>query len=218
MVDPKIVEFLSSLRENNNRDWFNEHKKEYKDAKASFDEFVNRLIPGLREFDSSIDMITAKDCTFRIYRDIRFSKDKSPYKTNMGAYIARGGRKSQFAGYYLHVEPGQSFLAGGMYMPPSDTLKKIRQEIYENIEEFKEIINKGSFVKTFGNFMSHDKLKNPPKGFDKDWPDIDLLKYKSYAVMHNVDDEMLFSPGFLEYSLTIYRELYPLNRFFNDII
>jgi uncharacterized protein (TIGR02453 family) len=218
MIDPKILSFLSSLKENNNREWFNEHKPEYKDAKAAFDEFINKLIPGLREFDSSIDMITAKDCTFRIYRDVRFSKDKSPYKTNLGGYIARGGRKSNFAGYYVHVEPGQSFLAGGMYMPPPDVLKKIREEIFHNVDEFKQIINDQGFKKTFGEFMDDNKLKNPPKGYDKEWPDIDLLKYKSYAVMHRVEDEKLGSPGYLDYALGVFKELYPLNRYFNDII
>lgn len=218
MVSPIVLDFLKDLKDNNNREWFNENKKRYQDAKAAFDDFINRLIPRLREFDSSIDMITAKDCTFRIYRDVRFSKDKSPYKTNMGGYIARGGRKSQYAGYYVHLEPGQSFLAGGMYMPPPDLLKNIREEIYQNIDEFKSIIERKSFRETFGPFHDPDKLKNPPKGYDSDWPDVDLLKHKSYAVMHVVDDDKVVSGDYLDYAVVIFKELYPLNRFFNDIV
>jgi uncharacterized protein (TIGR02453 family) len=216
-MDPVVLEFLSKLKDNNNREWFLEHKELYEQAKFSFEGFINELIPAIREFDPLIDMITARDCTFRIYRDVRFSKEKSPYKPNMGAYISRGGKNSRFAGYYVHVEPGQSFLAGGLYMPMPDVLKKVRDEIFYNTEEYKKVIFNPSFTKVFGVIDDPGKLVNPPKGFPKDFPDIDLLKLKSFAVMHAVNDEDVQGEGYKQYSVKIFEELYPLNNFFNRI-
>ena len=136
-----ILDFLTNLKANNNRDWFNENRNLYDDAKSDFESLINRLIPAIYNFDPDIGTLSAKQCVFRIYRDVRFSKDKSPYKTNMGGFIARGGRKGGFAGYYLHIDPQQSFIAGGMHMPPPNILKKVRQEILYNIDEFKSIIH-----------------------------------------------------------------------------
>jgi uncharacterized protein (TIGR02453 family) len=216
-MDKSILTFLSRLRNNNNREWFNDNKEEYLQAKAAFEGFINDLIPHIRSFDPAIDLITAKDCTFRIYRDIRFSKDKNPYKTNMGAYINRGGRRSPFAGYYVHVEPGQSFLAGGIYMPPADVLKKIRQEIVYNYDEFRKIIDNKKFKETFGEMDDPDKLVNPPKGFPTDFPGIEMIKLKSYAVMHHVDDGKVIKDDFIKYSVDVFKTLRPLNNFFNNI-
>lgn len=218
MIDHQVFVFLEDLKKNNDREWFHAHKKTYDASRKNVEAFINKLIPSLRKFDETIDMITAKDCMFRIYRDIRFSPDKSPYKTNIGAYIARGGRKSQFAGYYVHVEPGSSFLAGGIYMPDSEVLKKIREEIYYNVDEFKAIINNTTFRKYFGEIHDENKLKNPPKGFDKEWPDIDLLKFKSYAVMHPVADEKLQSADSLSYAEETFKTLHAFNNFFNRIL
>ena len=167
--------------------------------------------------DPRVDMITAKDCVFRIYRDVRFSHDKAPYKTNMGAYIARGGKKSELAGYYVHFEPGESMLAGGLYMPPAETLKKIREEIYYQAEDFKKIIYKKEFTGCFGLLDDPGKMKNPPKGFSKDFPDIDLLKFRNYAVMHRVPDHVALSEDYLNYALNVFRVLYPLNAYFNKM-
>ncbi len=178
-----IIDFLTKLKQNNNRDWFNENKKHYNDAKSDFEDLINRLIPATNHFDPEIGTISAKQCVFRIFRDVRFSNDKSPYKTNMGGFIARGGRKGGFAGYYLHIDPEQSFIAGGLHMPAPEELKKARQEILYNIDDFKSIINKPSFKKTFGE-IEGEQLKRPPKDFPADFPDIDLLKFKSYTVMH----------------------------------
>lgn len=216
-MDSAILKFLGDLSQNNDRDWFNAHKGQYEHARKVFEAFINELIPAIRQFDPLIDMITAKDCMFRIYRDVRFSKEKSPYKTNMGAYITRGGKNSPFAGYYVHVEPGQSFLAGGIYMPMPDVLKKVRDEVYYNIEEYKNIILAPSFQKVFGMIDDPAKLVNPPKGYPKDFPDIDLLKLKSYAVMHYVSNEQVIDENYIAYALNIFKELNPLNNFFNRI-
>lgn len=217
-MDRIILNFLTALKENNNREWFQVNKSWYETARNEFEAFINEIIPGIRSFDPMIDMITAKDCAFRIYRDVRFSSDKSPYKTNMGAYIARGGKNSTLAGYYVHVEPGMSFLAGGLYMPPSETLKRIREEIFYNIADFKLIINNPEFKEYFEAFDASQKLKKPPKGFSADFADIDLLKFKSYAVMHSVNDELLLSRDYSDYAIACFRSLHPLNRFFNEIL
>lgn len=212
-----ILDFLTKLKVNNNRDWFNENKKLYEEAKSDFESLVNRLIPAIFDFDPTIGSIAAKQCIFRIFRDVRFSKDKSPYKTNMGGFIARGGRKGGFAGYYLHIDPEQSFIAGGMHMPDPENLKKVRQEILYNIDDFKSIINKPSFKKTFGK-IEGEQLKRPPKDFPADFPDIDLLKFKSYTVMHSVDQNTLLKDDVEKYIIKIFKEMYGLNQFLNKAV
>jgi uncharacterized protein (TIGR02453 family) len=210
-----LFEFLRDLKINNNREWFQANKDRYNQAKNEFESFINDLIPVIRSVDPLIDMITAKDCVFRIYRDVRFSGDKSPYKTYMGAYIARGGKSSLMAGYYVHFEPGASMLAGGLYMPPPEILKKIREEIYYQADDFKKIIYNKDFVRFFGEMDDPGKMKNPPKGFTKDFPDINLLKFRSYAVMHQVTDEIALKEDYLEYAMKVFQVLYPLNVYFN---
>ncbi len=209
-----VLEFLTDLSKNNNREWFNANKKRYQQARETFEGMVNRLIPGIRKFDPEIGLLTAKDCVFRIYRDVRFSKDKSPYKTNMGGFITKGGRKGGLAGYYLHIDPQQSFIAGGNHMPAPDRLKKIRQEILYNINEFKGILNDPRFKKTFGS-IDAEKLSRPPKDFPADFPDIDLLKFKSFTVVHSVNRQAVLDVDFETYILKTFRELYPFNRFLN---
>ena len=216
-MDPILFDFLKELKDNNNREWFQLNKDRYNEARLAFESFINELIPQIRAFDPLVDMITAKDCVFRIYRDVRFSKDKAPYKTNMGAYIARGGKGSQMAGYYVHFEPGASMLAGGLYMPQAEILKKVREEIFYQADDFKKIIYNKDFVKFFGEIDDPGKLKNPPKGYSKEFPDIELLKYRSYAVMHPVSDNVALKEGFLEYAISVLRTLYPLNDWFNRI-
>ncbi len=209
-----VLDFLTDLKQNNNREWFQENKKRYEKAKADFENLLNGIIPGIYAFDPAIGPLTAKDCVFRIYRDVRFSKDKSPYKTNMGGFIARGGRKGAFAGYYFHIAPDESMIAGGIYMPPADVLKKARQEIYYHAEEFKRILNDKEFKKTFV-LMEEDKLIRPPKDFPADFPDIDLLKYKSYTVFHSLPDKVLLSKNLQEYAVKIFKVMYPFNNFIN---
>jgi uncharacterized protein (TIGR02453 family) len=212
-----ILDFLTNLKANNNRDWFNENRNLYDDAKSDFESLINRLIPAIYNFDPDIGTLSAKQCVFRIYRDVRFSKDKSPYKTNMGGFMARGGRKGGFAGYYLHIDPEQSFIAGGMYMPPPDILKKVRQEILYNIDEFKSIIHKPSFKKTFEE-IEGEKLSRPPKDFPADFPDIDLLKFKSYTVLHGVDNNTLLKNDIEKYIVKTFKEMYKLNQFLNRAV
>jgi len=217
MNSKAILAFLQELNENNNQEWFHSHKTIYNEAKLEFENFVNKLIPAIAEFDNGIKNITAKDCTYRIYRDIRFSKDKTPYKINMGAYMVKNGKKSNKAGYYFHLEPGGSLLAGGIYMPPPDMLKLVRSEIYYNVEAFKKIIYNKQFIKLFGE-LDNDKLVNAPKDFPKDFPDIDLLKYKNYTFIHKLTDKQMHSENLLEETISIFKMMYPFNSFMNHAL
>ena len=217
-MDLKIsMNFLIQLRKNNNRDWFNTNKALYVEAKKQFDQFIEILILVIKDIDSEIDVSSAKECAFRIFRDVRFSKNKSPYKTNFGAYIAKGGRKGPFAGFYVHLEPNESFVGGGVYMPESKNLKAIRTAIFENIDDYKEIINNKTFKKHFDRIYG-EKLKLAPKGFPKDFTDIDLLKNKHYAVVHKVDDAFWTSEKLIEELTKIFRIQFPFNKFINKAI
>ena len=179
----KTIDFLKKIKNNNQRDWFEVNKDKYLSAKEEFEIEVEKIIKGVAKFDKSINPdLKGKDCTFRIYKDVRFSKDKSPYKTNMGASISPGGKKSLIAGYYLHVEPGSAFLAGGAWMPEPETLQAIRQEIDYNPTPLLKILKSAAFKKYFKGLDEEGKLKTAPKGFEKDHPQLELLKNKSFVL------------------------------------
>lgn len=209
-----VLPFLEDLKKNNTREWFQEQKGRYLEAKKEFEEFITAFLPQIAEIDKELAGLEAKQCIFRIFRDVRFSKDKSPYKTNMGAAMTRGGRKTGYATYYFHVEPGNIFVGGGIWMPPAPQLKAMRQEVYYNAEEFKGIINDPGFKKYFAQ-LDGDKLKRHPRDFPADFPDIDLLKYKSYIVGDHLDDKIIDSSKLSDELLKIYKALYPFNRFIN---
>jgi uncharacterized protein (TIGR02453 family) len=180
MIDKSTMKFLKDLKKNNNKDWFDENRKQYQIAKDDFAEFVASLLEDIAKFDPRLKGTEAKDCIFRIFRDVRFSKDKTPYKSHFGANMAPGGRKGFLGGYYLHVDTaGESMIAGGSYHPEPDQLAAIRQEIDYNIKEFKAILNKKDFKTNFGELEDFDKLKRVPKGYDADHPEAELLKLRS---------------------------------------
>ena len=214
-----VLAYLKDLKKNNNREWFNKNKSRYIGAKEEFELFINNLIPQIKSFDNSIGVVTAKDCIFRIYRDVRFSKNKAPYKTHMAAYIAANGRKSKFGGYYIHIEPdNKSFIACGVHSPEALVLKEIRYEIYDKTEEFKQILNKTDFNKIFPKIYG-EKLKTAPKGFPKDFEDIELLNYKSYAVVNKLNNDFIKNENNLIQNLiNLYKIGYPLNAFLNRVI
>ncbi len=218
MIKGSILHFLKELSHNNYREWYHANKLIYQEAKKDFEEFVNIVIHEISRFDDQINALSAGDCIFRIFRDTRFSADKTPYKTNFGAFIARGGRKSGYAGYYIHIDPAGSFLAGGVYMPPSPVLKAIRQEIYHFTDEFKSIIHDKTFIKHFGDLMDENKLKGFPRGYPKDFKDIDLLKYTSYTVYKNQAEKELQRDRFMEEIKDVFSALKPLNHFLNRAI
>jgi uncharacterized protein (TIGR02453 family) len=213
----KSYAFLLLLKQNNNRDWYHANKNIYNDAKTEFEHVTEILLHEISAIDRSIAGLTPKDCIFRIFRDVRFSKDKSPYKTNFGTFLAPGGRKAGNAGYYLHVEPGQSFVAGGIYMPPSPILKTIRQDIFEHVEEFKEIVSNIKDNNEFDGFFG-EKLAGAPRGFPKDFPDIELLKYKSYGLSKSISDEEFGNDDILQRISNDFKILHPLIRFINESI
>lgn len=212
-----ILDFLQDLKENNNREWFAENKNRFLEEKQKFEFFIEILIREIAKFDEDIGALQAKDCIFRIYRDVRFSKDKSPYKTNFGAFMVPGGKKSGHAGYYIHIDPDESFLAGGVHLPPPDILKKIKLSIFDHTEEFKSILEDPRFIKNYGE-INADKLKTAPKGFPKDFPDIDLLKFKSFTVVDSVSRAELIKEDFLINAAKIFKVLYPYNQFLNHAI
>jgi len=212
-----VLIFLENLKENNYKEWFDANRSSYEDARHSFLEFTSNLIEGLSEMDPALAGLKPKDCVFRIFRDVRFSNDKSPYKTNFGAFFSKGGRKRPFAGYYVHLEPGGSFAGGGIYMPPGDVLNLVRKEIYYNPEKFKSILYSDEFRQEFGDMFDH-KLQRPPQGFDKNFADMELLKYKSYAVGRNVDDNIAGGEDYAAHVLNSYRVMKPLVDFLNQAL
>ncbi len=217
MVDTQILQFLTQLSVNNDKEWFATNKENYLKAKKSFDETTGQFITLIAGIDPSIGQPEVKDCTFRIYRDTRFSHNKEPYKTNMGCYVTRGGKKSPFAGYYLHLEPEKSFAAGGVYMPESNILSAVRTEILNFIDEFKTIIENSTFKNTFGE-IDGAKLKSAPKGFDKNLEFIELLKFKSYTVAHHLSDQELTSSDLPNKLNSIFSAMKPFNQFINRAI
>jgi uncharacterized protein (TIGR02453 family) len=210
-------QFLSELKNNNNREWFNDNKEKYLEAKEEFAFYIDSLIPKIKEFDADIDVFSSQECVFRIFRDVRFSKDKSPYKPNFGAFIARGGRKSPFAGYYIHIEKGESFLGGGVYQPQPPALFAIRNAIYENPSKFKKILKKPEFAARFKSLYG-EKLKNGPRGFDKDFPDLEFLKHKHFIVTSPVEDSSFNAMNSQETVLDIMKVQMPFNHYLNQII
>lgn len=213
----QIFDFLNQLKENNNREWFNDHRETYKSALSEFEGIVGQLIASVGQFDDSIRLLEPKECIFRIYKDTRFSKNKEPYKTNMGAYLSRGGRKSRYSGYYVHFEPEGSFLSGGIYLPEPAVLKRVREDIDIYYEDLLNITNSPSFAKFFPK-LHGDKLKTNPKGYSKDNPAIDLLKHKSLYVMRMLSNKEVTSPSYIAEATETFRELKPFNDFLNRAI
>lgn len=211
-----ILRFLNELKINNNREWFAENKTWYDQVRAEFEFLSKDLILEISKFDEDIKHVEVKDCVFRIYKDIRFSHDKTPYKTHFGVFVASaGGRKSQRGGYYLHLDPTGCFVAVGVWNPEPGVLKALRQSVYDNIDELNEIRYKPNFSKYFNTFFDEDKLKSVPKGFPKNFPDGELLKLKHYMVEHKLEDALREKEDFVQQVAEITKQAYPLNRFLN---
>jgi len=199
MLQASTVKFLKDLKKNNNKPWFEKNKQVYLDAKEDIELFVEQVIEGFGKIDADINPLHPKDCTYRIYRDVRFSSDKTPYKTNMGAYLNKGGKKSPTAGYYMHVEPGRSMAGGGLWMPMAPELSKVRQEIDYNYAEWSKIIGDRNFKKVFPDGLDQEeKLSRPPKGYDDENPAIEFLKLKSFIVTRTFTDAEVQAKSFLK--------------------
>jgi uncharacterized protein (TIGR02453 family) len=213
----KALGFLRKLRKNNNKPWFDANRDAYTEAKLEMETFLEGLIASYGKSDDSISMLTPKECMFRINRDVRFSKDKSPYKLNFGASVNPGGKKSTLAGYYLHIEPGQSFVGGGLWMPMPAELSKIRQEIDYNLVEFTSILKAPAFKKQFGVLYSGEdmSLQRVPKGYEAGNPAAEYLKLKSFIAMRPLTDEEIVSKSLQKTCIASFTALKPLLDFIN---
>lgn len=211
----EVLEFLKQLAANNNRDWFTNHKDGYMRVKARVEDFTGLLIDALTEIEPEAAMLTPADCLYRIYRDTRFSADKTPYKDHIGIYInPRGGKKSEFCGYYVHIQPGECLVGGGAWFPEAPLLKEYRNEIYHNIEEYLEIIRNPEFSKHYKPYWQ-EPLKTAPKGFPKDWEYIELLKPKSFVYAASITDREMTSKNVMKKLSGLFRILKPYDDFFN---
>lgn len=213
MIDKKTLDFLTQLKKNNSKEWFDKNRDTYEVVKKNFYSFINEMIHAISQFDPAVKSTEAKHCVFRINRDIRFSNDKTPYKTHLSADISPGGKKSFSAGYYIQIQPGGSFLAGGVWQPPTPQLNAIRQEIDYNTIVFKKILSEKNFKKHFGSLSEEDKVKTTPKGYEKTHPEIELLKLKSFLVVKDLKDKDLLSKNFTEECTEVFRAMHPLNKF-----
>ena len=211
-MQSSTLQFLRNLEKNNNREWFNENKTLYQEAQQDVISFVEKLIEEMADFDEEMGKLEAKKSVFRIYRDTRFSKDKTPYKTNFGAGLGMG-KGNKISGYYLHIEPGKSFLAGGVYNPEPSVLKTIRQEISAFGDEFKAILEQDEFRNYFRGLSVEDKLKKVPQGFEKDDKMAEYLKLKHFIVTHPISDEQLLSENAVKEFTKIFKAMKPLNDF-----
>jgi uncharacterized protein (TIGR02453 family) len=221
MLQSTTLRFLKGLKKNNNKPWFDLHRHEYEAARADFSNFIQAVIDKHGKNDPSIKNLSSKDCMFRINRDIRFSKDKSPYKTNFGAGINKSGKNAfSTAGYYFHLEPGEGFSGGGLYHPMPDILKKVRQEIDYNYADFKKIISARNFKSTFGDLDRSDEflLSRVPKGYDSDNPAAEYLKLKSFIAMRSLSDTELTSKDLVKKTVSTFQALKPLLEFINSAI
>ena len=207
-----VLKFLQGLKRNNNRDWFEAHRPEYEAARAEFEKYVLALISALTRTES-LGGVTPKDCIFRLNRDLRFTKDKTPYKPFMSAYIAPGGRKSRRMGYYVHIQPGdRSIFAGGLHEPEPPQILAWRRAIDRDARPFKKIASQASFRKYFGS-VGGEQLKSAPKGYEKDHPELDLLRLKSITVTRALTDAQITSPRLIEESLATFKVMRPFLRY-----
>lgn len=217
MLASQTIKFLSRLGKNNNKTWFDTHREQYEAARIDFSNFIQLVIDDLQKTDTSIAGLTSRECMFRINRDVRFSKDKRPYKENFGAAISAGGRKSIYASYYFHCSPGNSFIGGGLWMPEPVNLKKVRQEIDYNWNEFQSILKEKSFKKIFGNLYKGGdiSLSRVPKGYEEDHPAIEYLKLKSFIAETKITDEELTQSSLHKKTIAAFKALQPLFKFIN---
>jgi uncharacterized protein (TIGR02453 family) len=220
MLIPSTVTFLKDLKNNNHKTWFDENRARYETARKNFESFVDEILQELSAVEKDISDLKAKDCMFRINRDVRFSKNKLPYKTNMAAYFSRGGKKSLFAGYYFHLEPGASFAGGGLWAPLPAEVKKVRQEIDYCQDEFNRIISSKKFKGVFGDLDKSEanSLVNIPRGYEKDHPAGDYIKLKSWIVTRPVTDAELTGKNLAGLVTDTFKTLQPFIKFINRSI
>lgn len=218
-IRKSTLEFLKDLKKNNNREWFIENKAAYTDARQNYENFIGLLLDRLIEIEPIMKGLEVKNCVYRINRDIRFTNDKSPYKTHFGAFMVRGGRQNgdKYAGYYFHVEPGNnSLFAGGAYVPPAPWLANIREKIDTNGDDLVKIIKNTEFQAYFGD-IEGESLKTPPRGYSKDHPHIRFLKMKSFMGVRSFTDKEIVSDKCFDMVTKAMEIVKPLNDFLNEV-
>lgn len=224
-----ILNFLSEVMRNNNRQWFQEHKDEYLAAKTDYEAGIAKAILRFSEFDKDISHLQVKDCTYRFYRDVRFSSDKSPYKNHMGAYICSKGKKSLRGGYYIHLEPGHCELAVGSYWLPTNILTACRNEIMGNIDEWRKAVENKDFVKYFGRSnegswegsekgFGLEALKTCPKDFPRDYEFVKYLRMKDYCCWRHVPDNFFEGDAWLDEAAKVFETAKPMMDFVNAVV
>lgn len=219
MLSRQTFSFLSAIAEHNHREWFQVHKEEYEESRADILGFTEEVIEKLAAFDRSIPVdLNPGNCVMRIYRDIRFSKDKTPYKTNYGIAISATGKNFNGPGYYIHIKPNESFVAAGLWYPAAAHLKAVRQEIDYNQEEWLNVINAPEFINEFGTPDPASKLRSAPKGYPSDHPVIEYLKLKSFTAGRKVDDHLLCTPQASAQVVGLFQKLYPFMVFLRNAI
>lgn len=214
---PFIFQFLKELAANNNREWFQAHKPMYEQVRNDFEELLGQVIARISTFDESIRYVEPKQCTYRIYRDTRFTTDKTPYKIHLGGYINARGKKSEHCGYYLHLQPEGCMLVGGSYCPPPSLLKILRETVRDNIDEFRSIVEDPAFRHYFP-VVGEEFLKTAPKGFARNYPFLKYVQCKDYLVSCPLPDDFFLSPDFLDKTTDIFKQLKRYSDFLNETI
>lgn len=219
-LSSQTLNFLDKLSKNNNKEWFELNRKSYETAKQDFLQLTQHILQQVAKWDNTVAHLEPKNCVFRINRDVRFSKNKDPYKNNMGMSIAKGGKKINTAGYYFHLQPKASFIGGGFYMPMADDLKKIRQEIDYNFNDFKKIITSKSFTSVYKNLEATKEytLSRPPKGYDENNPAIEFLKLKCFIATVPLKNEQILDNKLEKNIESHFKALHPLISFINNAL
>ncbi len=218
MLTNNTLIFLKELNKNNNKEWFEKNRKCYEYSQSEIKQLLALWITQFGKTDGSIANLEPQKCIFRINRDVRFSADKNPYKSNLGAYLAKGAKQTNFAGYYLHIEPGNCFFGAGNYMPTPEQLARIRQEIDYNFTDFKKIISAKTFVSYFPEINKENKLKRAPKGYEETNEAIEFLKMKSYTVISKINDKALIQPDFVQQLVILSKTVKPFIDFLNNAV
>lgn len=213
----QILDFLKELSSNNNREWFQANRATYQAVQQNFEELLTAVIARIATFDPDVTHLQPSDCTYRIYRDVRFSSDKSPYKNHIGGYINAKGKKSMHCGYYIHLEPGNCMLAGGSWCMPKDMLKAVRQSVVDNLDEFRAIVEDTAFTAYFKQ-IGEEHLKTVPKGFPKDFAYPQYINCKDYTVCYKIADSFFADPYFLDEVERVFRQLKRFADFTNFTI
>ncbi|MEQ1554525.1 MAG: DUF2461 domain-containing protein, partial [Ferruginibacter sp.] len=217
MIQKTTLQFLAELKKNNNKEWFEANRKKYEFAKEDIKQITEKLIIAIGQHDSEIGQLLAKDCTFRINRDVRFSKDKAPYKSNMSCIFSKGGKNSDKSGFYVHIEPDVAFVGAGYWSPEAKKLAAVRQEIDYNFNDWKKIISSKKFKTTFETGLSQENiLQRPPKGYDENNPAIEFLKLKSFIVRKKILDTEMIDKDFVKTIVNIFITVKPMLDFLNE--